>query len=80
MNDPITLTWKERILPIKLMPLKLGGSGEILTHGPFRACSFQDCCNKPDSATLPYLVHLDGLEPTLLLNKIYTIADQDTRT
>ena len=31
----------------------IGGSGEIRTHGPFRADSFQDCCNKPDSATLP---------------------------
>jgi hypothetical protein len=34
----------------------IGGSGEIRTHGPFRAGSFQDCCNKPDSATLPLLV------------------------
>ena len=65
-NDPITLTWKERILPIKLMPLKLCRESEIQTHGPFRACSFQDCCNKPDSATLPCLVHLEGLEPTRL--------------
>ena len=30
-----------------------GGSGEIRTHGPFRAVCFQDRCNKPDSATLP---------------------------
>ena len=30
-----------------------GGSGEIRTHGAFRHDSFQDCCNKPDSATLP---------------------------
>ena len=34
---------------------KFGGSGEIRTHGAFRHDSFQDCCNKPDSATLPYL-------------------------
>jgi hypothetical protein len=32
---------------------KIGGSGEIRTHGPFRAVCFQDRCNKPDSATLP---------------------------
>ena len=31
-----------------------GGSGEIRTHGPFLIVSFQDWCNKPDSATLPY--------------------------
>ena len=30
-----------------------GGSGEIRTHGAFLLDSFQDCCNKPDSATLP---------------------------
>jgi hypothetical protein len=34
-------------------PGKIGGSGEIRTHGPFRAVCFQDRCNKPDSATLP---------------------------
>ena len=32
----------------------LGGSGEIRTHGPFLIVCFQDRCNKPDSATLPY--------------------------
>ena len=41
---------------------KNGGSGEIRTHGPFRADSFQDCCNKPDSATLPFLVPPRELE------------------
>ena len=34
---------------------EFGGSGEIRTHGPFLIDSFQDCCNKPDSATLPKL-------------------------
>ena len=38
---------------LKLVATHIGGSGEIRTHGPFRAGSFQDCCNKPDSATLP---------------------------
>ena len=33
--------------------LYFGGSGEIRTHGPFRIDSFQDCCHKPDSTTLP---------------------------
>ena len=32
-----------------------GGSGEIRTHGTFRFVCFQDRCNKPDSATLPYI-------------------------
>ena len=39
-----------------------GGSGEIRTHGAFRHDSFQDCCNKPDSATLPNLVPPKRLE------------------
>ena len=43
----------------------IGGSGEIRTHGPFRADSFQDCCNKPDSATLPNLVETTGIEPVV---------------
>jgi hypothetical protein len=30
---------------------KIGGSGEIRTHGPLRACSFQDCWIKPLSHT-----------------------------
>ena len=34
---------------------KLGGNGEIRTHGTFLFDSFQDCCNKPDSATFPLL-------------------------
>ena len=25
----------------------IGGSGEIRTHGPFRAAGFQDRCNRP---------------------------------
>ena len=45
---------------------KLGGSGEIRTHGPFRIVCFQDRCNKPDSATLPYLEQRVGFEPTAL--------------
>ena len=44
----------------------IGGSGEIRTHGQFLVDSFQDCCNKPDSATLPNLVPQVGLEPTRL--------------
>ena len=35
-------------------PRITGGSGEIRTHGPFLVVCFQDRCNKPDSATLPY--------------------------
>ena len=46
----------------------IGGSGEIRTHGPFRAGSFQDCCNKPDSATLPELVPRTGFEPATELS------------
>ena len=42
-----------------------GGSGEIRTHGPFWIDSFQDCCHKPDSTTLPNLVVIVGVEPTL---------------
>jgi hypothetical protein len=34
----------------------IGGNGEIRTHGAFRHDSFQDCCNKPDSATFPNLI------------------------
>ena len=41
----------------------IGGSGEIRTHGQFLVDSFQDCCNKPDSATLPNLVEIPGIEP-----------------
>ena len=33
--------------------LNSGGSGRIRTHGTFRYFSFQDCCLKPCSATLP---------------------------
>ena len=32
---------------------EFGGRGEIRTHGTSRSDSFQDCCNKPGSATLP---------------------------
>ena len=35
-----------------MIGLIIGRSGEIRTHGPFRAVCFQDRCNKPDSATL----------------------------
>ena len=45
-----------RRLECLVLPLhqrELGGSGEIRTHGAFTLDSFQDCCNKPDSATLP---------------------------
>jgi hypothetical protein len=38
--------------------LLYGGSGEIRTHGAFRHDSFQDCCNKPDSATLPQNIQI----------------------
>lgn len=30
-----------------------GGKREIRTHGTFLFDSFQDCCNKPDSASFP---------------------------
>ena len=33
---------------------KLGGNGEIRTHGAFRHDSFQDCSIKPGSSTFPY--------------------------
>ena len=50
-----------------------GGSGEIRTHGPFLIVSFQDWCNKPDSATLPYfLVPRAGVEPTLANYLLHT--------
>ncbi|CAB4137954.1 hypothetical protein UFOVP328_151 [uncultured Caudovirales phage] len=42
-----------------------GGSGEIRTHGAFRHVCFQDRCNKPGSATLPYLVGCTGIEPVM---------------
>ena len=47
-----------------------GGNGEIRTHGPFRIDSFQDCCNKPDSATLPkstILKHTTSTDKLLML-------------
>ena len=49
-------------------PLRItfGGSGEIRTHGAFRHDSFQDCCLKPGSATLPYMEQQVGFEPTTL--------------
>ena len=40
--------------------LQFGGNGEIRTHGPFLIDSFQDCCNKPDSATFPKLWYSVG--------------------
>ena len=43
----------------------IGGNGEIRTHGAFRHDSFQDCCNKPDSATFPNLVETTGIEPVV---------------
>ena len=48
---------RPRTLEILVLPLhqrELGGSGEIRTHGTFLFVCFQDRCNKPDSATLPY--------------------------
>ena len=46
-----------------------GGRCGIRTHGPFRIVSFQDWCNKPDSANLPqktYLEHRVRFELTVL--------------
>ena len=42
-----------------------GGNGEIRTHGALTLGSFQDCCNKPDSATFPNLVEITGIEPVV---------------
>ena len=43
-----------------------GGSGEIRTHGPFRAAGFQDRCNRP-------LCHTScGRNCNLVLSQIWT--------
>jgi hypothetical protein len=55
--------WQGPVLPFNYSRM-FGGSGEIRTHGPFRIGCFQGRCNKPDSATLPYLVPKVGFEPT----------------
>ena len=47
-TSSLTLLW------VLTWLLLFGGSGEIRTHGTFRFVCFQDRCNKPDSATLPY--------------------------
>ena len=38
----------------------IGGRGRIWTHEPFLISCFQDRCNKPDSATLPFINSLNG--------------------
>ena len=52
-NQPHT-DFQSAALPDELRRL-YGGSGEIRTHGPLRIDSFQDCCHKPDSTTLPLI-------------------------
>lgn len=42
-----------------------GGKREIRTHGTFLFFGFQDRCNKPDSASFPYLVVVLGIEPRI---------------
>jgi len=51
----------------------IGGNGEIRTHGAFLLDSFQDCCNKPDSATFPNLVETTGIEPVVPLGAGFTV-------
>ena len=58
--------FQEKIFKFAVAILKLGGNGEIRTHGAFRHDSFQDCCNKPDSATFPLLVRKERLELSIL--------------
>ncbi len=53
--EPTSPSSKHGILSFELKTL-IGGSGEIRTHGAFRHDSFQDCCLKPDSATLPIML------------------------
>ena len=54
--EPTIAESKSVVLPLHYPGSKIGGSSRIRTHGPFRAFSFQDCCLKPCSAILPYLV------------------------
>jgi len=48
--------------PLGHLTIYYGGQGEIRTHGPFRADSFQDCSDKPDSGTYPKMVDLRRIE------------------
>ena len=55
--DDITTVYGLAIRCITILPaLVIGGNGEIRTHGPLPVVGFQDRCNKPGSATFPYLV------------------------
>ena len=67
--EPTLSVYKTDALPLSY--ISIGDNGWIRTNGPFRNASFQDWCNKPDSATLPFnkfgfniLVLVVGLEPT----------------
>ena len=51
--EPMLTESQSVVLTATLTTPLFGGSGEIRTHGPFRAVCFQDRCNQPDSATLP---------------------------
>jgi hypothetical protein len=61
-NDPRTPTLS-RLCSTTELNRRIGGSGEIRTHGALRHDSFQDCCLKPGSATLPKMVPRTGFEP-----------------
>lgn len=72
--EPTLSVYKTDALPLSY--ISIGDSGWIRTNGPFRNASFQDWCNKPDSATLPLnkfsfniLVLVMGLEPILRIRK-----------
>ena len=45
--EPLTSRCKRDVLPLALIPQKLGGRGEIRTHGSFQIDGFQDRCNRP---------------------------------
>ena len=63
------IAYQATVIPFNY-PGIFGGSGEIRTHGTFLFGSFQDCCNKPDSATLPWS---DGWESN---PRLYGFADR----
>ena len=50
----------------------VGDEGEIWTHGRLPAASFQDWCNKPDSATSPYV-------PSVRLSSVFPLCHFERR-
>ncbi len=55
--EPRSPDRQSSVIPIYHRANYYGGSAGIRTLGTSRFVGFQDRCNKPDSATLPYIWH-----------------------